>query len=59
MKHQSSHEVQKRAYEIFLENGCQAGKDLEHWLQAEKEIFGKNVKVSAPKKKAVTSTKNK
>lgn len=56
MKHQLSHEIQKRAYEIFLENGSQAGNDLEHWLQAEKEIYGK---VEAPKKRKATAVKKK
>lgn len=34
-----SHEaVQKRAYEIWLENGCTHGHDREDWLQAEAEL---------------------
>jgi len=56
MKHQLNHEIQKRAYEIFLKNGSQAGNDLENWLQAEKEICGK---LEAPKKKKSVTVKNK
>jgi hypothetical protein len=34
-----SHEdIQRRAYEIFLTTGAQPGHDLEHWLQAEREL---------------------
>jgi hypothetical protein len=31
--------VAVRAYEIFLENGSVHGYDLEHWLQAERELL--------------------
>jgi hypothetical protein len=27
-----------RAYELFLENGSAHGYDVEHWLQAEREL---------------------
>jgi hypothetical protein len=34
-----SHEdIQRRAYEIFLSSGAQPGHDVEHWLQAEREL---------------------
>lgn len=30
-----------RAYYLFLEGGCQHGKDQEYWYQAEKELGAK------------------
>lgn len=31
-------EIQQRAYELFLERGCEHGRDVEDWLEAEKEL---------------------
>jgi hypothetical protein len=31
-------EIRLRAYEIYLERGEQPGRDLEDWLQAEREL---------------------
>ena len=31
-------EIQRRAYEIYLERGEQQGRDLDDWLQAEREM---------------------
>jgi hypothetical protein len=31
-------EIEKRAYEIWKRQGCKAGRDLENWVQAEKEL---------------------
>lgn len=31
--------VRLRAYELFLERGCQHGADFEDWLRAEQEIL--------------------
>ncbi len=33
-------EIRRRAYEIYLERGEQAGRDLDDWLQAERELEG-------------------
>ena len=30
--------IRRRAYEIYVQRGNQAGSDLDDWLQAEKEI---------------------
>jgi Protein of unknown function (DUF2934) len=30
--------IRRRAYEICLERGGEPGHDLEHWLQAEREL---------------------
>ena len=31
-------EIRRRAYEIYLEGGEQPGRELEDWLQAEREF---------------------
>ena len=31
-------EIRRRAYEIYLQRGEQPGRDLEDWLQAEREL---------------------
>ena len=32
-------QIEKRAHEIWLASGCQQGDDLNHWLQAEREVL--------------------
>ena len=34
----TKHEIKARAPELWEQNGCPAGRDLEFWLQAESEI---------------------
>ena len=31
-------EIAGRAFEIFMERGCQHGRNIEDWLQAEREL---------------------
>ena len=31
-------EIRRRAYEIYLERGEQPGRELDDWLQAEREL---------------------
>ncbi len=31
-------EIARRAYEIYVEKGCQQGQSEQHWLQAEQEL---------------------
>jgi hypothetical protein len=31
-------QIKQRAYELFVECGCEHGRDLEHWLAAEHEL---------------------
>ena len=33
--------IRLRAYQYYEERGCEDGHDLEDWLRAEAEIFGK------------------
>ncbi len=30
--------IARRAYEIYCERGCQDGRDMDDWLQAEQEL---------------------
>jgi hypothetical protein len=39
--------VRIRAYRLYEERGCEHGHDLEDWLQAEAEIFGKKPAAAA------------
>jgi hypothetical protein len=31
-------EIARRAYELWQRNGCQSGRDVEYWCQAEREL---------------------
>jgi len=31
-------DIQVRAYELYLECGCDGGHDLQHWLEAETQL---------------------
>ena len=33
------HEISGRAYELYLARGAQPGRELEDWLQAERELM--------------------
>jgi hypothetical protein len=34
----SPDEVARKAYEIYLSEGCPQGRDVQHWLQAESQL---------------------
>lgn len=34
----SPEEIRRRAYELHLEGGCVHGRDLDDWLQAERDL---------------------
>lgn len=38
VKKVSDEEIRVRAYQIYLDNGCQANSDQKNWLQALKEL---------------------
>jgi hypothetical protein len=46
-KSPTAQEIEKRAYELYLERGCADGHDVEDWLAAEVELSK-----SSPKPKA-------
>ncbi len=39
--------IQHRAYELYLQQGRQPGKELENWLQAEAELLSRKPKTAA------------
>lgn len=34
-------QISIRAYELYVQRGCQEGHDLEDWLEAEREVLGR------------------
>jgi hypothetical protein len=36
-------DIRRRAYEIYLARGEQPGRDLDDWLQAERELEGETL----------------
>ena len=51
-------EVEKRAYEIWLNEGGGHGCDLDHWLRAERELAERPRKPSAGHAISAASAKN-
>ena len=39
----SGEEIARRAHELYLERGCEHGKDVEDWVRAEKELRDERV----------------
>jgi Protein of unknown function (DUF2934) len=37
-------EIRRRAYELYLERGCSAGKESEDWIAAEREVRSRLMK---------------
>jgi hypothetical protein len=37
---ETSCRIRERAYRIWIERGCPEGRDLEHWLLAERDLAG-------------------
>jgi hypothetical protein len=40
-------EIESRAYDLWLADGCRDGNDLSHWLQAERELLSPRQQLSA------------
>ena len=34
----TANDIARRAFELYCERGCQEGRDVEDWLQAEREL---------------------
>ena len=49
--HPEHEEIALRAYEFFLQRGCEHGRDLDDWLQAERELTANNKKKAAKRSK--------
>ena len=41
-KGQAQEEIEKLAYEIYIQRGCECGKDQEDWFKAEQILKTKN-----------------
>jgi hypothetical protein len=51
-------QIARRAYEIFIERGQPEGRDLEHWLEAEKQLRATSQSKSAPVGATASSSAN-
>lgn len=52
--HHPSHDrIAIRAYEIYIMRGAYHGRDLDDWLQAERELIAKNHTSARPQAAAV------
>lgn len=45
-------EIALRAYQFFVQRGCAHGRDLEDWLQAEREVLAKSSQKPAGRRKS-------
>ncbi|MBA4208217.1 MAG: hypothetical protein C0454_01660 [Parvibaculum sp.] len=52
----SRQRIEQRAYEIWMDEGCPTGCELEHWLRAESEI---SLAVSKPEQHLAEDTGSK
>lgn len=50
--HPQHGEIAVRAYEFFLQRGCTHGRDLDDWLQAERELLATSPKRAPRRRKA-------
>ena len=41
-------EIAQRAYENYVERGCEDGQDLDDWLKAERELLEQDQEVLQP-----------
>ena len=44
-------EIRKRAHQIFLARGCAAGRELDDWLLAERQIYRERIEEFQQQKK--------
>jgi len=51
--HPTDEEIGLRAYQIYLERGGADGHDVDDWVQAERELFGKYQRTEPMAKKVV------
>ncbi len=49
--------IRVRAYRLYEQRGCEHGHDLEDWLQAEAEVFGKKPAATAEADRVVVTGK--
>jgi hypothetical protein len=56
-KESSSEDIARRAYALYVQRGCEPGKDVEDWLRAENELSSEVV-VGAARTKAAQAGRN-
>jgi hypothetical protein len=56
-KEQCKEEIAHRAYELYVQRGCEPGKDVEDWVRAEKEVSS-GVVAGPVKAKAAQAARN-
>lgn len=50
-------DIARRAFELYCERGCQPGRDVEDWLQAERELREEaNSRAALPELSAASAT---
>jgi hypothetical protein len=47
-KFPTAEQIEKRAYELYLERGCEDGHDLTDWLAAQIELSGLSEQSASP-----------
>jgi len=47
----SREDIARRAYELYTQRGCEAGKDVEDWIRAEQEL-GAEANITPARSKA-------
>jgi len=47
----SREDIAPRAYELYTQRGCEAGKDVEDWIRAEQEL-GTEANITPARSKA-------
>ena len=54
----SPEQIEQRAYELYLERGCEDGRDIDDWLMAEKELtdLSEHSTSSAPRARAASAS---
>ena len=54
----TAEEIERRAYELYLERGCEDGHDLADWFAAEKELteLAEASASTAPKARATAAS---
>ena len=49
-------EIEKTAYELYEKSGCVSGRDVDHWLEAEKMVHSRNTASTSFNAKKGSST---
>lgn len=50
-------EIERKAYELYEKSGCVSGRDMDHWLEAEKIVHSRHAATTSFKAKKGSSAK--